>query len=209
MRRGEIAGLRWGAWNVVSTNCRSAVPVKRSPDVRPSSPPRRAPVDAASKWTPTPNTSSTAGAIANVKTGIALGRATRCSPTLTSSRYTRSRSANCSPGSLRVRDCLTSGSTNTPTHARSPVRRPRQTGRRRIRSFDRECPSSPAMRAANSRADVNRTGRGTVRRTLRPNTRNARKPNVSGHFYQWRGPDLNQRPSGYEPDELPSCSTPR
>ena len=24
-----------------------------------------------------------------------------------------------------------------------------------------------------------------------------------------RGPDLNQRPSGYEPDELPSCSTPR
>ncbi len=24
-----------------------------------------------------------------------------------------------------------------------------------------------------------------------------------------REPDLNQRPSGYEPDELPSCSTPR
>ena len=24
-----------------------------------------------------------------------------------------------------------------------------------------------------------------------------------------RGPDLNQRPSGYEPDELPDCSTPR
>jgi hypothetical protein len=24
-----------------------------------------------------------------------------------------------------------------------------------------------------------------------------------------RGLDLNQRPSGYEPDELPSCSTPR
>ncbi len=24
-----------------------------------------------------------------------------------------------------------------------------------------------------------------------------------------RGPDLNQRPSGYEPDELPGCSTPR
>ncbi|WP_439840879.1 hypothetical protein, partial [Aeromonas veronii] len=22
-----------------------------------------------------------------------------------------------------------------------------------------------------------------------------------------RGPDLNRRPSGYEPDELPSCST--
>ena len=25
----------------------------------------------------------------------------------------------------------------------------------------------------------------------------------------WRGTDLNRRPSGYEPDELPDCSTPR
>ena len=25
----------------------------------------------------------------------------------------------------------------------------------------------------------------------------------------WRGRDLNPRPSGYEPDELPDCSTPR
>ena len=29
-------------------------------------------------------------------------------------------------------------------------------------------------------------------------------------FGRWlRGLDLNQRPSGYEPDELPDCSTPR
>jgi hypothetical protein len=29
-------------------------------------------------------------------------------------------------------------------------------------------------------------------------------------FLKWlRGLDLNQRPSGYEPDELPDCSTPR
>ena len=29
-------------------------------------------------------------------------------------------------------------------------------------------------------------------------------------FQGWlRGLDLNQRPSGYEPDELPGCSTPR
>src|SRR5690606_8510204 len=26
---------------------------------------------------------------------------------------------------------------------------------------------------------------------------------------KWRGRDLNPRPSGYEPDELPGCSTPR
>jgi hypothetical protein len=29
------------------------------------------------------------------------------------------------------------------------------------------------------------------------------------HKYWLRGLDLNQRPSGYEPDELPDCSTPR
>ncbi len=36
-----------------------------------------------------------------------------------------------------------------------------------------------------------------------------------GHFFKWpffnwlREPDLNRRPSGYEPDELPDCSIPR
>ena len=31
---------------------------------------------------------------------------------------------------------------------------------------------------------------------------------TTGPFWL-RGKDLNQRPSGYEPDELPDCSTPR
>src|SRR6202000_2801963 len=30
-----------------------------------------------------------------------------------------------------------------------------------------------------------------------------------GHFDLWRGQDSNLRPLGYEPSELPSCSTPR
>ena len=36
----------------------------------------------------------------------------------------------------------------------------------------------------------------------------ARNQNLK--FNNWlRGTDLNRRPSGYEPDELPDCSTPR
>ena len=43
-----------------------------------------------------------------------------------------------------------------------------------------------------------------------------KKPSLEGFFNVqtnqtvWlRGPDLNQRPLGYEPNELPDCSTPR
>ena len=100
-------------------SCRSAVPAKHSLDGPRSSPPRPAPVDAASNSTPTPKTSSTDGAIVNAAMGTALERATRCSPTPAENRCTRNRSASCSPGSSSVRDYLTSGFTtcSTPTPA--------------------------------------------------------------------------------------------
>ena len=43
-----------------------------------------------------------------------------------------------------------------------------------------------------------------------PNEKSIKKaPTKWGFFNWWRGGDLNSRPSGYEPDELPDCSTPR
>lgn len=39
--------------------------------------------------------------------------------------------------------------------------------------------------------------------------KNRRALRLDGFFVQWRGQDLNLRPRGYEPRELPGCSTPR
>ena len=36
-----------------------------------------------------------------------------------------------------------------------------------------------------------------------------RLPAISRNVVKWRGQDLNLRPRGYEPRELPGCSTPR
>src|ERR1035437_6950694 len=67
-------------------------------------------------------------------------------------------------------------------------------------------PSSWARAGASSGSSWKKQSPGSLSRNrdLR-----ADKHLTSAHTSWWRGQDLNLRPSGYEPDELPDCSTPR
>ena len=44
---------------------------------------------------------------------------------------------------------------------------------------------------------------------LRENEKGSEEPSTPREKAWERGQELNQRPSGYEPDELPDCSTPQ
>ena len=65
--------------------------------------------------------------------------------------------------------------------------------------------ASPQLTDSPVHHPVDAVGRHASART----TQKARTLYVTRPSSWWRGQDLNLRPSGYEPDELPDCSTPR
>src|SRR4029077_1894211 len=68
--------------------------------------------------------------------------------------------------------------------------------------------NTPAKNSGTKLRKLKQTGRS--RGFRRPGNKMGRFLAPALHYFNWlRGLDLNQRPSGYEPDELPDCSTPQ
>ncbi len=85
---------------------------------------------------------------------------------------------------------------------RRPLRRPR-----RRRHAGRRLPAhsaKPRSHDSRGREPVDVAGDAAPTNAEGPGT-----SMIPGLSKWWRGQDLNLRPSGYEPDELPDCSTPR
>ena len=101
---------------------------------------------------------------------------------------------------------------STPRQPRPPARR-QPTLAELVRTAPNAPPSSrPRSEVVSSATDSIRPG-SDERPTegppegVTPKREDGARSNVKTSW--WRGQDLNLRPSGYEPDELPDCSTPR
>ena len=113
---------------------------------------------------------------------------------------------------FKVRDPLPSGDSFTSLASfRLRVNRPvDSTGSSRPGRFRRETRRQPAARSHSIRRTGRRQPARCCLRPFLPPGRRLRKRQKPLPKSTWlRGRDLNPRPPGYEPDELPGCSTPR
>ena len=115
--------------------------------------------------------------------------------------------------SSRSRSFISQGSGNSIIQREVRRNQFQSTGNHWCRGRDLN-PSLRKMRSQHTGSQVHpvrtRMSRNYCGLIARKSFQTARRPRRSlGLRYSWRGQDLNLRPSGYEPDELPDCSTPR